>query len=404
MITNVARIVNHIRSVRPKWLVLTAFVTVAVLSASFTPLVFASNNKWDSNSRLVTFYDDGVEKTIITKGKDVAAALQDAEITIGDNDKITPSVNSELTDTTTVVNIRRARPVTVVDGDGRRSRVVTAEVDTGTVAKQAGMALQSHDTTELSVIDNFVSAGGVGQELSIARAKTVNLTLYGQQLSLRTQKHTVREMLTEAGIRLDASDTASVDLNSAITDGMSVQIWRNGVQTIEQEEEVTFETQVIEDSTKKVGYEEIQTVGQNGKKSVIYEVNMQNGVEIGRQKISEVVTTPAVMQVVVKGTKVELPPGSHTDWMRAAGIPESDFGAANYIITKESGWNPYAKNPRSSAVGLPQCMASVHAACNTDKWRNDPIEQLRWFHNYCKNRYGSIQGAYNHWVSGAHSY
>src|SRR5262249_48883980 len=30
--------------------------------------------------------------------------------------------------------------------------------------------------------------------------------------------------------------------------------------------------------------------------------------------------------------------GSHSDWMRAAGIAESDFGYVDYIISHESGW------------------------------------------------------------------
>ena len=60
---------------------------------------------------------------------------------------------------------------------------------------------------------------------------------------------------------------------------------------------------------------------------------MQNGVEVARQKISEVITEAPIAQVEIKGTKVELPPGSHTDWMAMAGIAESDYGAVNYIIS-----------------------------------------------------------------------
>ena len=183
---------------------------------------------------------------------------------------------------------------------------------------------------------------------------------------------------------------------------MSMEVWRNGIQTIEQQEDVPFETQTIEDSTKKLGYTEVQTAGVIGKKSVIYQVNMQNGVEVERQKISEVTTVAPVTQIIVKGTKVELPPGSHTDWMRMAGISESDFGAANYIITRESGWRYNARNP-SGAYGLPQALPGGKMSSAGSDWATNPITQLRWFNSYCKQRYGSIQGAYNHWQS-YHSY
>ena len=399
MINRVVGAVKHLKSsIRTKWLPAVVILSIAMLSAGFAPLVFAANdNQLDSSSRLVTIYDDGVEKTIITKSQTVADALDDAMIDVNDRDKVSPALDTKLGDGMTVINVRRARPITVIDSTGRRTRVVTAEVDSATIAKLANADLQPRDTAEISAISDFVSAGGIGQEMHINRAKTVNLQLYGQPLTLRTQQETVQGMLIEAGIVLDPSDTTSVSLDTPITDGMSMQIWRNGVQTIEQQEDVPFETQVVNDNTKKVGYVEVQTAGQVGKKMVIYQVNMQNGVEIGRQKISEVIMVPAVNQVEIHGTKVELPPGSHTDWMRMAGIPESDFGAAHFIISRESGWRVDATNASSGAYGLGQALPGSKMAPYGDDWQTNPITQLRWFYSYCKNRYGSVQGAYDFW-------
>lgn len=396
MVNRIVDVVERLKSsVKMKWLALAIVLVVTVFSAIFTPLVWATDNRVDSSSRLVTFYDDGVEKTILTKSKTVGDALRDAEINLDDLDKISPSIDTELTDSMTVVNIRRARPITVVDGS-RRTRVVTAEVDASKIVAQVDADLLARDTVDTGIITDFMSAGGAGQEIRITRAKTVNLTLYGQKLTLRTQQTTVRAMLTESGIGPADSDTTSVPLDTTITDGMSLQIWRNGIQTIEQEEDVPFETQVVNDASKKVGYVEVQTAGQVGKKTVIYQVNMQNGVEVSREKISEVVTVPAVAQVEVHGTKVELPPGSHTDWMRMAGIPESDFGAANFIISRESGWRYNAQNP-SGAYGLPQALPGSKMASAGADWQTNPITQLKWFYSYCKGRYGSVQGAYEFW-------
>lgn len=386
-------------SIKTKWLVAVTILSVAVISAVFAPLVWAKGETIDSSSKIVTFYDEGIERTILTKGQTVADALEDAQIEVNDNDSVYPAKDSELENSMTVVNIRRARPVTVTDSDGHRVRIVTAEVDTSKIAKQAGAELKSRDTVETSAIDDFVSAGSIGQQVEITRAKTVNLKLYGQDLTIRTQKDTVKDMLDESAIVLDEEDTVSVPLETKITDGMSLQIWREGIQTIEQEEDVPFETQVVNDASKKVGYVEVQTAGQVGKKTVIYQVNMQKGVEIGRQKISEVITVPAVNQVEIHGTKVELPPGDHVDWMNMAGIPEEDQWYANEIIKKESEWRVNAQNPYSSAYGLPQCMISDHPECGTQEWKTNPVTQLRWFYNYCKDRYGSVQGAYNHKVA-----
>lgn len=377
---------------------MTIALVVAVSSAIFAPLVLATSSDIDSSTKLVTFYDGNTEKTILTKGQTVAEALTEAEIKIGDNDKVSPAVDSKIKDSTIVVNIKRARPVTVVDNEGKRSRVVTADTDKTKVAAQAGMDLKSHDTAEMSAVQGFISDGGAGQQMEITRAKTVNLTLYGQSMTLRTQKETIAEMLTEAGIKLSSDDTSELPLTTKISEGLSFRIWRNGIQTIEQDEDVQFETQVINDSTKKVGYREVQTAGQNGRKKVIYQVNMQDGIEISREKISEVITTPAVTQIEIVGTKVELPPGSHSDWMRMAGISESDFGYVNFLVSKESGWNPLARNKSSGACGLPQALPCSKMASFGSDYETNPITQLKWMASYV-NRYGGWQGAYNFWQS-----
>ena len=129
---------------------------------------------------------------------------------------------------------------------------------------------------------------------------------------------------------------------------------------------------------------------------MIYQVDMQNGVEMSRNKISEAVTVQPVKQIEIKGTKVAVVPGSHEDWMAMAGIPQSDWNATNYIISHESGWRVKASNP-SGAYGLPQALPGGKMAVAGDDWRDNPVTQLKWFHSYCKGRYGSIQGAYNHW-------
>ena len=400
MVDRLVRVADRLMSwLNPRRLAVLVLAVVLIVSAIFTPLVRAADNKIDNSSRLVTFYDEGEEHSILTKSRTVGEALDEVGLRIGDKDSVTPAVDSELNSSIVVVNIRRARPVTIADENGQRIRTVTAEIDATKIIESVGITLNPRDEIEVEASANFMSSGGAGQEISIRRAKTVNLSLYGQRLTLYTQADTLAEMLSEAGIGLADDDTTSLPLDQEISDGMSAQIWRNGIQTIEQEEEVAFETEIIKDSTKQVGYTEVQTAGQPGKKTVIYQVNMQSGVELSREKISEVITVPAVTQVEIHGTKVNLPPGSHTDWMRMAGIPESDFGATNYIISRESGWRYNATNASSGAYGLPQALPGYKMRSAGEDWETNPITQLKWFYSYCTNRYGSVQEAYEFWLA-----
>ena len=93
------------------------------------------------------------------------------------------------------------------------------------------------------------------------------------------------------------------------------------------------------------------------------------------------------------------PSGLKADWMRAAGISDSDFGYVDYIISHESGWDYHAVNRSSGAYGLPQSLPAGKLASAGADWRDNPVTQLRWAHNYAVGRYGSWGGAYRFWVT-----
>ncbi|WP_460784552.1 aggregation-promoting factor C-terminal-like domain-containing protein [Microbacterium tumbae] len=87
--------------------------------------------------------------------------------------------------------------------------------------------------------------------------------------------------------------------------------------------------------------------------------------------------------------------GSPAEWMAAAGIAESDWGYVDYIVSRESGWNPNATNSSSGACGLVQALPCSKVPGNG----YNPVDNLRWGNGYAVGRYGSWGGAYNFWQS-----
>lgn len=87
--------------------------------------------------------------------------------------------------------------------------------------------------------------------------------------------------------------------------------------------------------------------------------------------------------------------GSIAEWMKAAGIPESDWHYVVYIAEKESGINPNATNASSGACGLIQALPCSKVPGNG----YDPVDNLRWADGYAKGRYGSWSAAYAFWTS-----
>ncbi len=228
--------------------------------------------------------------------------------------------------------------------------------------------------------------------MTIKRATPVSLVLYGTPEQVYTQAKTVGDFMKEKNLKLASQDGMNVSSQTPITSGVLISIWRDGVQTQTRDEDVPFTTREIQDATQPLGYRNVTTAGVNGKKAVTYQVNIRNGQEMSRQVLQSVILNQPAEEVVVVGTKVELPAGSHEDWMAAAGIAPSDFGYVNAIFTQESGWNPAASSPGGRYVGLGQTSPSnLSRACPS--WQSDPICQIRFFDGY-KNRYGSWENAY----------
>lgn len=87
--------------------------------------------------------------------------------------------------------------------------------------------------------------------------------------------------------------------------------------------------------------------------------------------------------------------GAPAEWMAAAGIAAADQGYVDYIVSRESGWNPNATNSSSGACGLVQALPCSKVPGNG----YNPVDNLRWATGYAVGRYGSWAGAYSFWIN-----
>ncbi len=360
-----------------------------------TPRVFASKSEILQNGeRLLTIYDRGVEQSFVTKATTVGSALKEAGLSLESTDRVEPGRDEQLVADSYTINIYRARPVIVVDGSLRKT-ILTASQSPEQIAKDAGLTLYPEDTTAIVQSQDIVGTGAP-LEFRISRAKTIELTLYGDILQMRTQAKTVQDMLRNKGIVLKESDRVSVPLNTPIRDGLQLRVWREGKQTVTRDEDVNFEVEKIQDANRPVGYREVKTPGEKGVRSVTYEVTIRDGKEVDRKEIASATKTPAKKQVEIIGAKVAAITGTCGEWMAAAGV--ANTSSANYLIGKESGCNPRSLNRSSGACGIGQALpCGKMGAVNPDGTSAvSPVDQMRWMNSYVMGRYGSWDAAAAH--------
>lgn len=358
----------------------------------------------NTGEHIITVHDDGVDKGFVTEASTVRDALKDGGIRLDAKDRTEPALDEKLVANSYQINIYRARPVLIRDG-ANEVTVITAYRTGEQIAADAGLTLRSEDDVELSPSTDPI-ADGAAEIMTITRATPFIFEFYGKKEQAYTQASTVAEMLKEKGIVMTAADGTKPSLDTPITANMNVRLWREGVQTVTVEEDVEFSTKTIQDADQPVGYRKVQTEGKNGRRMVTYEITTKDGVEVKREEINSTSIKKATEEVVVVGTKVDLPAGSHEDWMAAAGISSSDYGYVNFIVSHENrSWDPC--KVQGGAVdcnydgglgyGLVQATPGTKMASAGSDWRTNPITQLKWATSYAVGRYGSWEGAYNFW-------
>lgn len=345
---------------------------------------------------LITFYDRGTTSSILTDAKTLRDAIKEAKINLDQSDIVEPSLDEQLVSSNYDVNIYRARPVTIIDGP-TRIRVMTAYQTAKQIADSVGIKLYSEDLTTMSLSSDLAS-DGAGLNMMITRAKTIKANIYGKDLELKTQAKTVQDFINEKKLTLSDNDRLSINLSSPIYENMTLKIWREGKQTVSADEEIEFGVEEVKDANRYIGYREISSQGKKGLKNVTYEVEVKNGEIISRNQISSVVITDPTKEIIIVGIKYNGPDFRSTEtkqlWLTNSGISQLDWGYVDYIISKESNWNPNSVNRSSGACGLAQALPCSKVPGTP----LDPIDNLKWANDYATKRYGSWEKAYNFWL------
>ncbi len=374
---------------------LAAGIFLVILMVIITTLVGRSAAAETHGGRLITVHDRGQEIAFVTDKSTLREAFETAKITIDPHDAVEPSLDEHLVASNYQVNIYRARPVTIVDG-ALRQRVVTPYQSATRIVQDAGIVLHPEDTTTITRSSDIVG-DGAGLQLVVDRATVITVDLYGSVSQLRTQAETVGDFLKEKHIELGANGRTSASLDSPIVAGATLRIWREGKQTITANETVAFSVKQVNDADQPAGYKKIETPGINGTRTATYEIEVVNGQEVARKEIASITTKEAVQQIEIIGTKPKFIPytggGSKTDWLAASNVPQDSWGYADFMVARESGWNPNALNKSSGACGLAQALPCSKLGPN---W-NDPVVALNWMNGYVNGRYGGWEQAYNFW-------
>lgn len=162
--------------------------------------------------------------------------------------------------------------------------------------------------------------------IEILRAFDVTVNADGESIVIEKAAGTVSDALEAAGITLGANDTVDINLYNQIFPGIEINVTRISYVDREQEEEIPFATEIIENTNRAMGYEETLTAGENGVRTVYLRDTYVDGKLVSTDEMYEKVSAKPVTEVVEIGTSFKEPYAKMEDptaLKLVNGIPEN---------------------------------------------------------------------------------
>lgn len=285
-------------------------------------------------------------------------------------------------------------------------------------ASSKGHAVQvtSYSATDSSQVSRSASRS----MLHNGATSYINVVINGHHRTILGTNFTdVKSVLDAGDITLEPHDVVTPSLTTKVSESTVITINRAGAKLENSDDPIAFNVVKKETAALPKGTEKVQSEGANGVMETAKIVTRAKGKIVSSNIFASYVKKAPKDKVILVGTGgssagiglaasigTTVPAGEMQqwahDWLISNGYSEADFTATVFIISHESGWRVNAMNP-SGAYGLPQALPGGKMASAGADWATNYQTQLRWFWNYCNGRYGSIQGAYSHWLS-YHSY
>jgi uncharacterized protein YabE (DUF348 family) len=294
------------RGSRPLLVVLSALALLAVVGVTAGYTAFAKD---------VTLTLDGKTREVSARGDTVADILRDEHISIGDHDRVAPSLDEKVEDGTRI-SVKFGRPLTV-DVDGTKQ---TYWVTSTAVAPALSEIGRNFTKADLSV-SRGASIGRDGLAMLVTTPKTVTLALGSNKPVRRTiTARTVAEALEQVGAKPDSDDRLRPAAGTLLEDGTKITLTRMRVATKRvADETVPFDTVEKQDASASEGTRDVTREGKAGVRDVTYRLLFKNGELVKRTVVSSSVTSEPIDEVVSVGTKQAPAVADGSVWDRLAG-------------------------------------------------------------------------------------
>ena len=252
--------------------------------------------------KVVTVTLDGQDRVVHTFAGDVAGALRSAGLVAAPQDRLEPAPATDLADGDHVI-LQRARPLTLVEGASER-RIWTTAASVDEALRSVGV--EAAPIQMSTAPGTVIPLGGLAVEVRVPRTVSV-VDGSAAPETVTSTAGTVAGLLVERKVTLGPDDVSVPRGDTPLTEGMSVQVVRNGVGEVVEVRRIDPPEELVDDPDLPRGRREVVEKGKPGEQTVVERVHVSNGEEVRREQVRAGAITPPEKRVVRVGTNDDLP-------------------------------------------------------------------------------------------------
>lgn len=221
--------------------------------------------------------------------------LDKASLQLSDDDEVIRTDNNGLIS----ITILKAFQLPI-EHDGKTTSVTMASGSVADALDKAGITVANDE----KVSPSLTTEVDKNTKIVINKTVNITVTVSGETDSYEVPKGTVKEALQSLDIGYKKADKLNVKANAKVYDGMEVNVTKVTVKNVKKTKTIDFDTKVTKDSSMKKGTSVITQYGVEGKKVVTKKCTYEDGVLVSSKVVSTKVTKKPVPQKKTIGTKV----------------------------------------------------------------------------------------------------
>lgn len=238
-----------------------------------------------------------------------------------------------------------------ITDEGETRRVRTAETDVFSILRAEDYDLGENDRV------SYTRDGNDAGHITIYRAFEVNVAADGMTHSFATVGGDVSDALEALDVELEEHDVIDYEYADELFPDMKITVTRIDHEERQEEIEIPYEVEYVDNPNHTIGYEEVRTYGENGVRTIYYRDTLVDGEVTDTAEIGDEITTEPVNMVIERGSATAHPQNetySEGNVVLVNGIPTS------YTRVLSGRSTAYTAYPgASTASGRPAMVGNV---------------------------------------------